>query len=516
MTAPGKKATIWHPILFAAYPVIALLANNIEEIEVGIALRALFICCTLGFLLYTTLKYLTKDRLKAGISASVIVVLFFSYGHAYNYLSAGDPVLVNLGRHRFLAPLYILAGIIVLGGVIRKAGNLLLINSALNWISLVALILPVYQIGSYEIRAREVHASVDGDEDRISSLSLPAGQVPPDIYYIILDAYTRDDALLADHHLDNSYFLDELMERGFYTTKCSQSNYSQTQLSLASALNMNYLHVLGDQYTPGNTSRVGIQDLIQNNLVRRALENLGYTIVAFETGFKGTQWEDADVYYAPGQGALERMQVTGRLNDFEVMLLETSAGLLMTDAAGLMPEIVQANLNNPRLIHRQRILYAIDKLYKLPKMPGPKLVFAHLVIPHPPYVFGPDGEFTDYDIDADIGYTNQIKYINDVIVDLVEELIDASTVPPIIIIQGDHGAIHSPPAKRLLILNTYYLPGLDSDQPSPHTSPVNSFRLIFNRYFGGDYELLEDKAYFSIYKKPYDLTLVPETREGCE
>ncbi len=516
MTAPRKRAAILHPFLFAAYPVIALLANNIEEIKVDIAVRALLISCLIGLLIYSLFKYLLKDRLKAGISASAIVVLFFSYGHLYNYLSAGNPFAMTLGRHRFLAPAFVLAGILVVGWVIWKGSNLQLINSSLNWIALGALLFPLYQISSFEIRAREAHASLVREEEKLSALSPPAGQVPPDIYYIILDAYARDDTLLADHNLDNSRFLDQLEQRGFFTAQCSQSNYSQTQLSLASSLNMNYLQALDDQYTPGNTSRVGIQDLINNNLVRKALEDLGYTTIAFETGFKGTQWEDADIYYAPGHSILDRMQITGRLNDFEVLLLETSAGLLITDASGVLPEIIQANLDNPRLIHRQRILFTLDTLHSLPALPGPKFVFAHLVIPHPPYVFGPNGEFTDYDLDADIGYTNQIEYLNDEIVELVDDLISTSEVPPIIIIQGDHGAIHSPPSKRLMILNTYYFPGFESDERSHSTSPVNSFRLVLNHYYGGDYDLLDDKAYFSIYQKPYDLTLIPETREGCE
>ncbi len=38
----------------------------------------------------------------------------------------------------------------------------------------------------------------------------------PDIYYIILDAYTRDDILAGAYGLNNRPFLQELEERGFY------------------------------------------------------------------------------------------------------------------------------------------------------------------------------------------------------------------------------------------------------------------------------------------------------------
>jgi hypothetical protein len=459
---------------------------------------------------------LLKDRIKAGISTSALLILFFSYGHIYNYLETTDLFGLVLGRHRLLAPAFVLISILLIGWVVRTRSNLQLLNSTLNWIAVAALLIPIYQIGSFEFRARETAASAAQEEERIAALQIPADQTAPDIFYIVVDAYARDDTLLEDHNLDNSPFLDQLEQMGFYIARCSQSNYSQTQLSLASSLNMSYLHDLGDQYAPGSSTRVGIQELIRHNLARQALEHLGYTTFAFETGFKGTQWEDADVYYSPSHGLLDRMQISGRLNDFEVMLLRTSAGLLLSDASGVLPGFIQANLDNPRFIHRQRILYSLEKLNQLPALPGPKFVFAHLVIPHPPYVFGADGEFTDYDIDVDRGYTNQIKYLNGQLLNLAENLIFNSEVPPIIIIQSDHGAIHSPPAKRLNILSTYFLPGETSQVLYDRLSPVNSFRLIFNIFFGGQYELLEDTAYFSIYQTPYDLTVIPETRLGCE
>jgi hypothetical protein len=516
MKALKEQAGILHPVLFAAYPVIALLANNIEEIKTAVALRALIMALGFSLILYASLRLLLKDRYKAGISTSAVLIVFFSYGHIYNYLEGRVIFDLALGRHRVLAPTVVLVTILIIAWIILKGKNIKLINSALNWIAFAALVIPLYQISSFEIRAQEISNISDLQPVIASPLSLPADQAAPDIYYIIVDAYARDDTLLEDFDLDNSPFLDQLEQMGFFIARCSQSNYSQTQLSLASSLNMNYLHALGDQFTEGNTSRVGIQELIHHNLVRRSLEKLGYSIIAFETGFKGTQWEDADVYYSPGHSYLEKIQITGMLNDFEVMLLRTSAGLLISDASGVLPGFVEANLDNPRLIHRQRILYALDTLHELPSMAGPKFVFAHLVIPHPPYVFGPDGEFTDFDIETDTGYRNQIKYINGELVQLVEDLISKSEVPPIIIIQADHGAIHSPPSKRLRILNAYYLPEDGIDALYEQISPVNSFRLVLNRYFEGQYELLEDYAYYSIYQTPYDLTEIPETRPDCE
>ena len=49
---------------------------------------------------------------------------------------------------------------------------------------------------------------------------------------------------------------------------------------------------------------------------------------------------------------------------------------------------------------------------------------------------------------------------------------------------------------RFNILNAYYLPDIDIGILYPHITPVNSFRVVFNQYFGTDFELLKDKNYF--------------------
>jgi hypothetical protein len=87
----------------------------------------------------------------------------------------------------------------------------------------------------------------------------------------------------------------------------------------------------------------------------------------------------------------------------------------------------------------------------------------------------------------------------------------------VIVIQGDHGA----PAglisddKHMPILNAYYLPGADPSALYANISPVNTFRVIFNQYFGGHYPMLADVSYFSSYLSPYKYQIMPDTQPGC-
>ena len=138
----------------------------------------------------------------------------------------------------------------------------------------------------------------------------------------------------------------------------------------------------------------------------------------------------------------------------------------------------------------------------LPEEEGPKFVFAHLYCPHNPLVFGPNGEYIspqNYKNFVDKKYyRDQYIFITAEIEKLVDELLEKSETPTIIILQSDHGirplrpGIVIGPDEWKKILNAMYLPGMNYSEISASISPVNTFRLIFNHYFDADYPLLED------------------------
>ena len=83
-------------------------------------------------------------------------------------------------------------------------------------------------------------------------------------------------------------------------------------------------------------------------------------------------------------------------------------------------------------------------------------------------------------------------------------------MPPIIIIQGDHGPSHFDVPSRMAILNAYYFPDHEF-AVYPEITPVNSFRLLFNNYFNTDFDLLEDVSYYSQYPNAYQFEVIPNT-----
>ena len=96
----------------------------------------------------------------------------------------------------------------------------------------------------------------------------------------------------------------------------------------------------------------------------------------------------------------------------------------------------------------------------------------------------------------------------------LEAILANSEQEPIIILQSDHGDTYVE-AYRNLNLNAYYLPEAGEEKLYPTITPVNTFRLIFDYYFGMDYPLLPDIAYASPQDFRYDFTPVEDPYENC-
>jgi hypothetical protein len=365
------------------------------------------------------------------------------------------------------------------------------------------LFFPVYQLVSYQIKTRPPASVAAAAPVRV--VKAPTSEKLPDIYYIIVDTYGRTDVLKKYAEYDNSDFIKALQDKGFYVATCSQSNYAQTALSLSSSLNFNYLDKLGVDLDAAKREDF-IAPYIKHNAVIEQMRNMGYKIVAFETGYDFSTVDSADIFYhSPENG----------ISDFELTLLRSTV-LVMADDYGLLQGIYPSTSQN----RRDTILQQIKTLKNLPNVPGPKFVFAHLLIPHWPFIFGPNGESliaTDFietakgvtDKQYFDGYRGQAIFTSNQMLDVVSEIIKKSDPAPIIIIQGDHGPNHAGIKGRMGILNAYYFPGGKTEALYPTITPVNSFPVIFNTYFGGDFKLLPDVSYYSFYKALGDTTVIP-------
>lgn len=384
--------------------------------------------------------------------------------------------------------------------------NLFNLTKILNTISLVLVIMSMVDIGifKYENVLLQQNTRENGPEI-VNSMSLGERAQLNDIYYIIFDRYSNVEILDEVLGYDNREFVKYLQRKGFYVASQSSSNYMYTAPSLASSLNMEYLNILTGKIGEESKNLSPLYSMLQDYKVWHFLKAKGYKFIHMGDSYQPTslnEYADLNFNY-------------GKLSEYEMILYKSTL---------LYPFFEKLGIYDPRLEHWERISYKFQKLTELPHIKEPKFVFAHMLIPHTPYVFGRDGNFIPKKlVDGRSSYENyldQLVFLNKKIKVLVDQLLTLSDRPPIIILQADEGSLPIRFEKegknfdwtkassleikqKMNILNAYYLPGVNTTELYQSISPVNSFRLIFNLYFDTHFQLLPDRSYGYLKDYPY-------------
>ena len=93
-----------YSLLVGIYPVLALAAFNISQIDLSTTYRSLLLSAALALLLFGLLRLLLRDWSRAAFLSLLLLVLFYSYGHVYNLIKTTTVFGFAIGRHRLLAP----------------------------------------------------------------------------------------------------------------------------------------------------------------------------------------------------------------------------------------------------------------------------------------------------------------------------------------------------------------------------------------------------------------------------
>ncbi len=492
---------IIYPLLLGIYPAVGLISVNISQIIFLAGLRTLLVSLLFSLVVYAVFCWRIRDVHKAALLSAMFFLFFYFYGHLYNEVKGWEIYNVLVGRHIVIFPLWVVifgAGGWLINKFIQDAK---LLTRVLNIISVVLVAIPIIQISIFEWKRDFPAAIPDARASQIEVNGRNGEKPSPDVYYIILDMYERDDMLLRDYDLDISGFIQSLEDLGFYVPPCSQSNYGLTALSLSSSLNMNYLDQVvpdaikkGDPNSP-NEFYLELSNSIQDSLVRQTFEARGYKTISIQNDVWWTQWSDADYFITDKSRPYEMVTNFNKITSFEILFLRTTA-LRVFQEVGIkwLSPLVQ-KVEFPEKQHADLVLLAFDELNHVPQnIPGPKFIFAHILSPHDPYVFTPDGDFV-ITTNPDLGYPNQIQYLNKRILALVDNIIANSKTPPIIILQGDHGKDNE---VRLANFTAIYFPDGKNVVLYPTITPVNIFRLLFDNYFGENLPLLPDKSFDSV------------------
>lgn len=513
-----KPYRIFYPLLFAAFPILSLYSSNMGLIGPGEIVVPLLIALGIVGLLWLVLGLISRSVWRGALAAAAVSAAYFAFGHVWVSLRGQEPP-VDKG---LIVTIWWIVVLLIVACILfftRKARDR--VSGAMNVTGVVLVAAPCLSMGLQWMTARQEISKMEASAKTASSPGAASESSLPDIYYIVLDGFGRQDSLLHYMDLDTAPFLGELEKRGFYIARQAHPNYVQTELSLASSLNMDYLPALIDDLNPNTGERWKLDRLIDHNRVSSDLKARGYRYIAIGSGFPGVNPRSADLFLVGAKGA----------SLFVSALVDMSP----------LPDVSFASVSQYTQ-HYERIKAAFHAIATLgPGGLRPRFVFVHILSPHPPFVFNADGSFHKQsgpfgfwdasDFVAAIGsrdlyregYRAQAQALTKMVIVAVDDILRQSVRPPVILIQGDHGSkmdlvqdsLEQTDLRECMRnLSAYLVPDSVKRRLYPEITPVNSFRAVFDGLFNADLPLLKDRSYFSPWNRPFQFIEVSDRIEA--
>ncbi len=325
----------------------------------------------------------------------------------------------------------------------------------------------------------------------------------PDVWHLIFDRYASNETLKRVYNYDNQTFEDALSARGFDVQRHAFSNYQRTAHSVASTLNGAYLDGLSKHMTKAPGDWVPLYRAMTDNAALRFFNEQGY-----QTFFAGSWWNPT------------RRSLTAGHNINYRALPELGRLILEQSVFGFILQRAELSYGDARQEQCQRVGYKFGALQVLAANHTRKYVFAHFLVPHPPFVINYDGSCRSLEqangASRRDNYIGQLIYANGQILELIDR-IQAGPRPAIIILHADEGPWpkpyvgderfigRDPVAVNWSTLSNRQLQEKMGILLAIHTpqrmatampqTPVNIYPSLLQQYFSGSNKSLPNKHY---------------------
>jgi len=391
---------------------------------------------------------------------------------------------------------------------------------------------------------------------RPPSLTIGQAEAKPDIYYIVLDRYASQSVLKDQFNFDNSDFIQYLEANGYVTNPESHNNYPYTTMSIASTLSANYLSDVISKFNTSSQQTVApYHATVRSSPVIQALKSKGYTYNLVGNWYETSNQSPLADHTYQEEGRLTIFGHTVTLDNFSKNELNDGAFARLSQLRlhvggfGLFQYSGQVGADQS--------LYQLKILKQLAAQPstGGHFTFAHILVPHDPYYFNADGSLATTPGNDNNGqpikqkYVGQVKFINDQIKTILDQINQTSHGQAVVVLQADEGPypiqlnnqnfdqdsadseINGVDMRTWSDLDlkmkfgnlaAYHVPAASAEDLAKADDPVNIFRLVLNSYFSGQYPYLPlcSYAYPNGRAKPFvyaDITqrLTGQPSPGC-
>ena len=370
------KQVVIHPVLFSLYPAALLYSANAGLVDFQDVIGAALASVCLGVLFWWVVTHFISDYKRAGLIVTASIIVIFSF-------EAFCQQLLKEFQGNFLGDLAVIISWALLAvGIVFVLSSRHLTNQLTYSMNILGTLLCCILLmipAAQRVRTAQARELLpDRQVWDADAHVAPQNVDVRDIYYIVLDGYGRADVLQQEYGFQSAGLVEFLERRAFVVAKKSMANYPFTLVSMASSLNFSYLQdMVGDRLSLHQDYRF-IRELLRDSRVLRFLRSAGYSVVTVHCTNTSLNLGDRGVEIGRWwQPNFFGTRVWG-----------------MTPFPWLMRKAGWPILYD---LHRMRILEAFEKLSEAAKLPGPKFVYSHIFVGHPPFVFGPKGEEVNWD-----------------------------------------------------------------------------------------------------------------------
>lgn len=490
-----KLATFsWYILLLPLFYTLHIYNEYFGIFNIGIILKYLSYYLLLSLVLFSITFLLFKNSIKAATWTIVFLIIFFFWGATHDFLK-------TLGLPSFLVSYSFLLSLLLIFLIyftirLKKGKTPLKTHRFFLYLFSLLFILEAGITLFYIFTNKIKDIDPAGNNPSLNaSLTIRDKRQMPDIYFIVFDEYTSSKALKKYYQFDNGKLDSTLLNAGFFISENSQSNYNATSLSIGSTFNLQYFNRDIEKTINNTFSLLQGAYSYKKSLLPELLEKNGYDIINHGL---------CDIENHP-------ISVQPLFTEYSTiaMYFETLWGRITRDIlwniTTRLPGFSKTTPANKDFINRNKTNYT-NFLQELKKEADkPKFVVGHVAIPHRPACVDRNGnprmmsaeDRTDENHDK--LYVEQIIYVNTWIDSLVQVAAAPRKRPLVLIIEGDHGnryATWGRPIreKQFMNLNTYYFSDKDYSMLYDSISPVNSFRVVLNKYFQAGLPLLKDST----------------------
>jgi len=468
------KNFIIFPFLLAFFPSWIIISKNFEQLIFQDILISLAIIA-MSVIVWVVITKIIKNGNKAALITGVGVGFFFYFGYVQDALKGIIIFGVQIDRTSITVTASIIIFIISTIYFIRSRNNFEAAIKIANTFAIILILFTLVQFVMPDALAEK-----------------------PNVYHIILDEYTDNEILMKKLNYDNEKFLKFLNKNGFYIPNKSFSTWEHTVDEFGSILNMEYQQiktgtVIDPHHLKGSKKAIFSwnYELVNDNKVMSIFSDQNYSIIEINSMSRWKDYSYVDTKLCYG----------GLLNI-------NSEFLDHVLAKSIIRYFLEIHHNDTR---GDVIRCASNELNEIASQnSGPKYVFAHIIAPHLPFLFGPNGENVMPDnrkisglqsYEDPQGYVNQLIYVTNQVSVVIKNIVK-NDPDAIIILQGDTGTFTGIDdiAKREVkdvyqshsILYAVRIPDVDNLESM---IPVNTYRIIFNNYFNMNYEYLEQRIF---------------------